>query len=56
MSEPNPVITPATPGGTSVVVAERATRVSLFRRLLSHPVGLISIIILALVVLSAILA
>ncbi len=49
MSEPNPVITPATPDGTSVVVAERATRVSLFRRLLSHAVGLISIIILALV-------
>jgi peptide/nickel transport system permease protein len=58
MTEPNPMTEPtaATPAGTSVALAERSAKVSLFRRLLRHPTGLVSMIILALIALAAILA
>ena len=45
-----------TAAGVSVALAERAPKVSLFRKLVANPIGLISMIILAIVVLTAVFA
>ena len=56
MTEPTPLLDPSSPLEVGPQLAERAAKVPLFRRLLSKPVGLISIVVLAITVLSAILA
>jgi len=57
MSEPNQTgMVDPTQAGVSVALAERAPRVHLFRRIAARPIGLVSMIILAIVILTAIFA
>jgi ABC-type dipeptide/oligopeptide/nickel transport system ATPase component/ABC-type dipeptide/oligopeptide/nickel transport system permease subunit len=57
MTEPNAMLEPnsSTEAG-SVILAARAPKVSLFKRLLKNPVGLLTMVVLALIALSAIFA
>ena len=56
MTEPTPLVAPGSPLEAGPALAARSQRVSLFGRLLKHPVGLGSLIVLVLVALSAIFA
>ena len=57
MTEPNAMLEPnSTTEAGAAVLPERAQRISLFKRLLKNPVGLITMAVLALIALSAIFA
>ena len=53
MTEPTPVLEPGSPLEVSPALAERSAKVSLLRRLLTHPIGLACIVVLAVIALSA---
>ena len=58
MTEPNAMLEPnsTTEAGSAILLAERAPKVSLFKKLLKNPVGLATMVVLLLIVLSAVFA
>jgi peptide/nickel transport system ATP-binding protein/peptide/nickel transport system permease protein len=56
MSEHTPLTEPTSPLEVSPALAERTAKVSLFKRLLKSPIGLVSMVVLVLIALSAVFA